>query len=105
MTDDGTNDMLSMFVADTPGDLSAGELFAAKLNQDSAENGGTFTIEWVSLGRAFVRLGNAWADLGAFEQARTFTDRAQTLLLGNPQENVRLSRELAELLERLQGAS
>ena len=52
MTDDGTNDMLSMFVADTPGDLSAGELFAAKLNQDSAENGGTFTIEWVSLGRA-----------------------------------------------------
>ena len=62
-------------------------------------------LEGVSLGRALVRLGNAWADLDALAQARTFIDKAQTLLLGNPQENVRLVRELDELRQRLQPAS
>jgi secreted PhoX family phosphatase len=49
---DGTNKPLTLFVADRAGDLSSGTLYAAKLDQRSAENGGTFAIQWVRLGHA-----------------------------------------------------
>ena len=51
ITDDGTNTMIEMFIADTPGDLSAGTLYAAKWVQvaDNA-NGGSARLEWVNLG-------------------------------------------------------
>ena len=51
-SDDGTNRAFFKFVADTKGDLSSGELFAAKWTQTSASNGGTASISWVSLGHA-----------------------------------------------------
>ena len=51
-TDDGTNVGLFAFVADTAADLSAGTLYAAKLAQTDAANGGSFNISWISLGHA-----------------------------------------------------
>lgn len=50
--DDGKNTGLFMFVADKPKDLSAGTLYAAKVTQTSAENGGSYTLQWIKLGRA-----------------------------------------------------
>ena len=50
--DDGKNTGLFMFVADKPKDLSAGTLYAAKVTQTSAENGGTYTLQWIRLGHA-----------------------------------------------------
>lgn len=52
LSDDGTNGMLFMFIADTAGDLSAGTLYAAKWNQTSAENVGSADISWINLGHA-----------------------------------------------------
>jgi secreted PhoX family phosphatase len=50
--DDGKNTGLFMFVADKPRDLSAGTLYAAKLAQTSADNGGRFDLKWIRLGHA-----------------------------------------------------
>jgi uncharacterized protein len=44
--------MSTVFVADKAGDLSAGTLYAAKYTQIDATAGGTFDIEWISLGHA-----------------------------------------------------
>ncbi len=50
--DDGTYNVLTMFVADTAGDLSAGTLYAARWVQTSASNGGGATLQWVKLGHS-----------------------------------------------------
>jgi secreted PhoX family phosphatase len=50
--DDGTYNVMTMFVADNPGDLSAGTLYAAKWNQTSEEDGGAATLTWYKLGHA-----------------------------------------------------
>ncbi|KAG2495904.1 hypothetical protein HYH03_006141 [Edaphochlamys debaryana] len=52
ITDDGTNVGFFKFVADTPGDLSVGSLYAAKAIQTSAVGGGRFRIDWIWLGHA-----------------------------------------------------
>ncbi len=52
ISDDGTNVALFMFVADKPGDLSAGTLYALKWHQTSSAGGGSADITWVSLGHA-----------------------------------------------------
>lgn len=52
IADDGTNVGLYRFEAKTAGDLSEGELFAAKWVQTSAANGGAANLEWISLGSA-----------------------------------------------------
>lgn len=52
LSDDGTNVGLFMFVADTPGDLSAGALYAAQWNQIDSVNGGFADIQWIELGHA-----------------------------------------------------
>lgn len=52
MSDDGTNVGLYMFIADNPGDLTAGTLYAAKWNQTSPANGGSADLEWINLGHA-----------------------------------------------------
>ncbi len=65
MTDDGTNVGLFMFIADNPGDLSAGTLYAAKFIQTgNAENGGDFTIEWIDLGHATNAQISSYVDQG-----------------------------------------
>ncbi|MEZ5649547.1 MAG: DUF839 domain-containing protein [Burkholderiaceae bacterium] len=72
--DDGTNRGMFRFVADDPADLSAGTLYAAKLHQTSADNGGSFDVGWISLGPAgdleidtYIRQGVQFSDL--FDQA------------------------------------
>jgi uncharacterized protein len=50
ISDDGTNTGFYRFVADKEGDLSSGQLFAAKWQQTSAEGAGAANISWVDLG-------------------------------------------------------
>ena len=52
--DDGTYNVLTMFVADAPADLSAGTLYAAKWNQtsDVSTPGGAADLTWYRLGHA-----------------------------------------------------
>jgi secreted PhoX family phosphatase len=50
--DDGKNTALFMFVADKAEDLSAGTLYAAKVTQTSADNGGSYDLLWIRLGHA-----------------------------------------------------
>ena len=50
--DDGTYNALTMFVADTAGDLSSGTLYAAKWTQTSASNGGKGSLQWIKLGQS-----------------------------------------------------
>ncbi len=50
--DDGRYTGLFMYVADRAGSLSAGTLYAAKWEQQSAENGGRAKLLWIRLGHA-----------------------------------------------------
>lgn len=55
ISDGGANVGFFKFVAETPGNLSSGGLFAAKFTQidsTTANGGGSFTIEWIPLGYA-----------------------------------------------------
>lgn len=85
---DGTNKPFTMFVADNAADLSSGTLYAAKLDQQSAENGGAFAVSWVRLGhatddeiRALVEGGIAFSDI--FEIADTATDGFTQITVGD----------------------
>ena len=51
LSDDGYDTVLYKFVADAPGDLSKGTLYAAKLIQDSTRDSSTtgFDVEWIKL--------------------------------------------------------
>jgi uncharacterized protein len=50
--DDGDDVIRAMFVADRPGDLSAGTLYAAKWIQKDGANFGSASLEWIRLGHA-----------------------------------------------------
>ena len=50
--DDGANTGLFMFVADEAKDLSAGTVYAAKVTQTRADDGGSFDLQWIRLGHA-----------------------------------------------------
>lgn len=50
--DDGRDVILAMFVADEEGDLSAGTLYAAQLEQADGHHGGQFKLRWIRLGHA-----------------------------------------------------
>ena len=50
--DDGANTGLFMFVADREKDLSAGSIYAAKVTQTAAADGGSFALRWIRLGSA-----------------------------------------------------
>ncbi len=76
--DDGTYTMLTLFVADTAKDLSAGTLYAAKWNQltASGSDGGKANLNWIKLGhtthaaiKAAVDAGVKFSDL--FETSAT----------------------------------
>lgn len=79
--DDGKNTGLFMFVADKPKDLSSGTLYAAKVTQTSAENGGTYELKWIRLGhaanqeiKALVDGGIKFSDIFDFLPADTNED-------------------------------
>lgn len=82
ISDDGTNTMIEMFVADTAGDLSAGTLYAAKWIQLSNNSkGGSARLEWVNLGHATAALVKTAIDAGTkfndlFEYMPSTTDVA-----------------------------
>jgi len=61
LTDDGTNVGLYRFVAKTPGDLSAGSLWAAQWNQISGKGAGAATLNWIYLGDATDAQVRRWA--------------------------------------------
>lgn len=72
---DKDNSAIMMFVADKPGDLTAGNAFVAKLTQTSTANGGAFSIKWLPMGHAtkgeiegLVEGGIRFSDM--FETAR-----------------------------------
>jgi uncharacterized protein len=73
MSDDGTNVALYRFVADKPGDLSAGALYAARWNQTSDQNGGAADIEWVDLGHS-----DDATILAAIDKGTRFSDLFET---------------------------
>lgn len=69
--DDGTYTSLTMFIADSAGDLSAGSLYAAKWNQMSpvGTDGGEANLSWIKLGHATHAELKAAVDAGV-----TFND-------------------------------
>ncbi len=73
ISDDGTNVGLFMYRADAEGDLSAGQLYAAKWVQTSADGAGTATIEWIDLGHA-----DDATIAAAIEAGTTFSDIFET---------------------------
>ena len=72
-TDDGTNVILTMFVADAAGDLSAGTLYAARFYQTSNVGAGAADVEWISLGHATHAEVKAFIDAG-IEFSQIFTE-------------------------------
>ena len=75
MTDDGTNTMMTRFVADREDDLTSGQLYIARFEQISSENGGEFTISWIDLGhtsdeemRDHIESGITFSDIFEFEE-------------------------------------
>lgn len=70
ISDDGTNVGFYRFVADKAGDLTSGQLFAAKWVQTSDVGAGAANIEWIDLGhaddasvQAAIEAGTTFADL------------------------------------------
>lgn len=68
--DDSRAGTMFMFVADKPRDLSAGSLYAARWEQQSAEHGGSASLKWIKLGqvqeadiKALVDRGIGFSDI------------------------------------------
>jgi secreted PhoX family phosphatase len=86
--DDGTYNVLTMFVADRAADLSSGTLYAARWNQTASENGGAATLTWHRLGHASDREIEALVDGGVrfsdvFEVADRPADGFRTIKAGH----------------------
>ncbi len=64
LSDDGRGSGLFLFVADEPGDLASGALYAARFHQRSADKGGSGTIQWVHLGKASDAMVAGWIEAG-----------------------------------------
>ena len=64
LSDDGYDTVFYKFVADAPGDLSKGTLYAAKLIQDSTRDSSTtgFDVEWIELASSSNAEILAWID-------------------------------------------
>ncbi|DAC11620.1 MAG TPA: DUF839 domain-containing protein [Candidatus Poseidoniales archaeon] len=64
LTDDGYDTVLYKFIADHPGDLSAGTLYAAHLAQDQSRDAATtgFDVDWVMLGSSSSAEVQTWID-------------------------------------------
>ncbi|EFN54711.1 hypothetical protein CHLNCDRAFT_135377 [Chlorella variabilis] len=85
ITDDGTNVAFFKFVADKPGVLSAGSLYAAKFTQTGNIGGGRFDIDWILLGKGkngeLKALGESTKFSDIFETA-SFDAEAKTCPAG-----------------------
>jgi hypothetical protein len=78
ISDDGTNVGLFRFVADAPGKLDAGTLYAAKWTQTSDEGAASARIDWVNLGHATSDEIRA-----AIDKKLTFSDLFETAEIGD----------------------
>ena len=86
--DDGTYNVLTMFVADRAEDLSAGTLYAAQWHQTGADHGGAATLTWHRLGHAsnaeveaLVERGIRFSEI--FEVADAPADDFRTIKAGH----------------------
>ncbi len=85
---DGTNKPITLFVADRAGELGSGTLYAARLDQQSAANGGRFGVEWIRLGHAsdtelaaLIDAGIRFSDI--FDSATTRTPGYREIYVGS----------------------
>lgn len=85
MGDDGRDTVMFMFVADQPGKLDAGTLYASIWLQQAADNGGRAELKWVPLGHAtdeqvaaLVKKGTRFSDI--FETASAAQVKANPAL-------------------------
>ena len=64
LSDDGTGTVFFKFVADRPGDLGAGTLYAARVDQDGGDDPAraAFDIEWIELAHGSDEQIEAWVD-------------------------------------------
>ena len=64
LSDDGYDTVLYKFIADTPGDLTKGTLYAAKLIQDATRDSSTtgFDVEWIELASSSNAEISSWID-------------------------------------------
>ena len=64
LTDDGYETVLFKFVAETAGDLSAGTLYAAHVEQDGGTDSATtgFDVDWIELASSSSQEIQAWID-------------------------------------------
>jgi secreted PhoX family phosphatase len=62
LSDDGTGTVFFKFIADEPGDLSAGTLYAARANQQRGDNPAEvgFTLDWLELAHATEEEVESW---------------------------------------------
>ncbi len=99
---DGDNRHMTMFIADRAGDLSSGTLYAAKLEQKTAENGGSFDLKWIKLGhttddeiKALVDGGITFSDI--FETSDAPAEGFVEVFAGNSKtpEYLKVKNELA----------
>jgi secreted PhoX family phosphatase len=97
--DDGTYNVLTMFIADRKGDLSAGTLYAAKWMQASAAGGGAANLMWYRLGHAtddeLATMANALKFSDIFD-AQTVKDVGTPVPAGYHRVNVGHERRLLE---------
>jgi hypothetical protein len=78
MSDDGSNVGLFRFVAEEPGKLDKGRLYAAKWEQTSAENGGSANLSWIDLGE-----GESDAVKALIDKVTQFSDIFETADMGD----------------------
>ncbi|SDY16288.1 hypothetical protein SAMN05421644_13423 [Allochromatium warmingii] len=74
MSDDGTNVGLFRFVAQQPGDLSAGTLWVAQWQQQDADGAGRARLNWINLGTATDVEVRDW--IGRYRFADLFEETA-----------------------------
>jgi len=84
MTDDGTNTMMTRFVADVKDDLTSGQLYIARLDQITSQNGGEFEITWIDLGhtsdseiKQHIESGITFSDIFEFKNLNSNSECPQ----------------------------
>ena len=100
--DDGTYNVMTMFIADRKGDLSAGTLYAAKWEQTSDANGGAANLTWYRLGHATDKELEKLAKTLKFSDifdAQTVTDTAAPVPASFRRVNIGHDRRLVEDLK------
>lgn len=107
LSDDGTNVGLFMFIADKAGDLSSGNLYAAKWKQTSSHSAGKADIEWISLGHSTneyisktIKQKITFSDI--FDSSTTLKDGFTSINTRHGQEFLKVKLGMEEVASRLE---